>query len=375
MGVALASRDLAAIRAVQQAMVSPLDHGHVDQWRRTVARAVKPLLGADKVTVVLPVEGRYAPFSEDACVEDMARFPAVALPLDRRWSMWQRVTSLGVWSGRTVWGPWYAEYLRTPYHNEFLVPNRYLDSIGIACVAGSHGTVASPDTTAGIWMHHASLRGPRFGTRGRAMLEHLLPAWTAGIEVHRRLDQHRASFARLVDGLGVAMLVATEYGRVLHRTPTLDARLGEDPQSPRLLTEMAQMAGALAWQRRSPGVLPTAAFVREVQTSLAAYRLRASTASPELLGSGPIVMVVLERLTPALPTPELLCDRFGLTRTQAEVAIAMAGGAGYEAIADARGLSVHTVRRHAEQVRARLGARSQVDVAAIVSRAAHATSG
>jgi DNA-binding CsgD family transcriptional regulator len=50
-----------------------------------------------------------------------------------------------------------------------------------------------------------------------------------------------------------------------------------------------------------------------------------------------------------------LADRFGLSRREAAVARQLAAGRRNAEIADALGITVHTVKRHAEQVYAKLG--------------------
>ncbi len=358
----LSRADLVAIRAVQAVMLAPFRFATADDWRREIAQSLKPLLGADKVTVIVPVNGRYSAFSDETSEHERNAFPTLSLPLDQRWSMWERLTALGMWSGRRVWGPWYAEYLRTSYHNDFLVPGRFHDSIGLACNVGPGPQRPNADSTAGIWLHHDSPRGPRFGARGAEILRQLLPAWTAGAALWTQLARHRAALAALIDGIGLPIVLFSEFGVSAHHTPALCQLLAEEPDALPLMAELAQMAGALAHGRRDAWE-PDAAQ-RVIRTRRASYRARASLADAELLGPGPMVLVAVERAGPDAPSAEALVERYGLTRSQAEIAVDLVHGLGYTAIADRRGCSVHTVRRHAEQVRAKVGAHSIGEVVA-----------
>lgn len=69
-------------------------------------------------------------------------------------------------------------------------------------------------------------------------------------------------------------------------------------------------------------------------------------------------------LTAALPTVEEIRARMGLTPRQAEVARLIARDLTSAEIAGRLGISVHTVRRHAERILPRLGVRSRKGIAA-----------
>ena len=60
-------------------------------------------------------------------------------------------------------------------------------------------------------------------------------------------------------------------------------------------------------------------------------------------------MVIEDLDRRARPSVATLCDVFGLTRAEAEVAVALAGGSGAEAVASGRRVSLDTVR---SQIRA-----------------------
>lgn len=87
---------------------------------------------------------------------------------------------------------------------------------------------------------------------------------------------------------------------------------------------------------------------------LQATILRAADADPNPL----LVVVVHEVETDRPPT-----DRFGLTPREAEIAELLARRLTNREIAEALGISRHTVRHHAERVFAKLGVHSRRDVA------------
>jgi len=53
---------------------------------------------------------------------------------------------------------------------------------------------------------------------------------------------------------------------------------------------------------------------------------------------------------------------YGLTRSELEVALALAGGASLKDIAESRKVSINTVRTHAAHLRDKMGAHSQADI-------------
>jgi DNA-binding CsgD family transcriptional regulator len=79
--------------------------------------------------------------------------------------------------------------------------------------------------------------------------------------------------------------------------------------------------------------------------------------------TGRILAVWLERGAAAPPgDARALAARFGLTLREAEVALALAGGATAGDIARAAGLSVHTVRNQIKAALAKTGMRRQADL-------------
>ncbi|ACK51855.1 regulatory protein LuxR [Methylocella silvestris BL2] len=67
----------------------------------------------------------------------------------------------------------------------------------------------------------------------------------------------------------------------------------------------------------------------------------------------PLVVIVLRPLNrKAAPQADMLCEMFGFSRAEAEVAVALTGGASAEDVARGRGVSLVTVR---SQIRSILG--------------------
>lgn len=298
----LSSDDLARLECSLRVLLSPLDHAHLDDWRSAVNRNVKELLGADKATFVLPNPLVAALYSEEIDARGLEEYPLRSEPLYHRLSLWRRPIELGVCSTATVWAPCLEEYLASEYYNDFLVPLRAYDAVGLA-VALEHPTDAK--AVANLFLHHENPSRRQFGERGLALLRLLFPAFKAGVETYRQLAEHRTSLVRMIDSLGEGVLLCDATGRVLHRNGALLRVLESETDAERLLGEMQGIAFSLCrliqvparGNRHESG----GAVVREVRTATARYRLRGSMIGSDSLGAGSSVMVALERLTPNGP--------------------------------------------------------------------------
>jgi DNA-binding CsgD family transcriptional regulator len=71
---------------------------------------------------------------------------------------------------------------------------------------------------------------------------------------------------------------------------------------------------------------------------------------------------------PRYPSHTALQVRFGLTTAEAEIAQAIANGAGLQAVATARGVSIQTVRSQMKAIFRKVGVKSQVQLVSLVLR-------
>jgi DNA-binding NarL/FixJ family response regulator len=85
-------------------------------------------------------------------------------------------------------------------------------------------------------------------------------------------------------------------------------------------------------------------------------RLTGVAGEGRLAGQALLLLRDLRMARPTLPRAELLRELFGLTRAEAEVARALAGGHGTPVVAAQRGLKDTTVRSQARAILAKTGA-------------------
>jgi DNA-binding CsgD family transcriptional regulator/PAS domain-containing protein len=361
--LSISARDRTRLETASRILLSPLDHGGVDAWRLAANRQLKGLLGADMVTFLLPQADGPLAFSEEVQPQTLQQytFREPAIPGGR--SIWERQVELGVWSRASVYGHLLPEYYRSEYYNEFCIPARGYDSIGISLSIEARPRAGA---IAGLMFHHDTPRGARFGQRGLHLLRLLLPAVEAGIRAYLCLARYADDLTRTLDTLGQAILIANHTGRVLHRTPALERLLGEDPEGARILEQVQLVVRSLTTLTPPrAGDPPLSAATRDVRTRVARYRLYSSH-HLEPLTAGPLILVSVERLTPEPLPDDMLRERFGLTRAEIRVARLLGDGKTNAEIAEALVISPHTAERHTERILHKLGVRSRAAVGAVL---------
>jgi PAS domain-containing protein len=245
-----------------------------------------------------------------------------------------------------------------------------------------------------------------FGEREVRLLEALLPHIQRALELRARLsrDKETASLTRAaLDALPVSVIIVDSAlkirfanGRAQRMLATpgaalvcmrsgphggggahLAARSGDEGAALRRLVVSAVAGGAGGALQIGAGTgFPAAVLVSPTPPSLADE----TTGSP----TSKLTAMVAIRPLHERPSPsaDMLCDLFGLSRAEAEVALALGGGASADDVARRRNVSLPTVR---SQIRAILGKsesenlrdfeRSMATLAALVPGAGDAARG
>ncbi|WP_412061748.1 response regulator transcription factor [Rubrivirga sp. IMCC45206] len=359
MRLTLTSDAVARLGEATRTLLSPLAAPDVDAWRRDAMGAVCGVVGAETGTFTLPgrpcvvqvyalddgvsqVANRYL---EDVCSE---QGPAPDPVLDA----WYRVTTA---RGVEVWDMHVADHLLggrgLAWDNEFcheVLRPHGLDDTHALFVPSAPGCSM-------LAVHN--LHRPAAPGEHLALLHLLFPAFKAGLDALARFDAQRTALDVLAEPLAVFDLA----GREVHRNPALAALLAVDPGADRVCAEMGALAAGLrALGTGRPGDAAGAPVERAVATPSAAYRLRGALLGAGLFGADGAVMVSVQREgAPPLPSAEVLRERHGLTRREAEVALLLAEGLSNAALAERLFISPHTARHHTERVLDKLGLTSR----------------
>jgi DNA-binding NarL/FixJ family response regulator len=180
-------------------------------------------------------------------------------------------------------------------------------------------------------------------------------ALAAGLAALQRLHSWRSTLGQAFDELDTGMAIFGGDGRhEVARNLRWEELLEQEPARDILLdliTRQAALAAeSAAGAREDDG---------EVEVCGRCYRLVASRAAAGTLLPEAAVLVLLDRLGPALPTTQELRISFGLRGREPQVALLAAEGLSNADIAERMRLSAHTVRHYLERVLERLGLHSR----------------
>jgi DNA-binding CsgD family transcriptional regulator len=304
------------MESAAEALLTPLAHERVDDWRRTVTRTIKRALDCDGAMfslVPLFEPGADANFSEDG--------------LEFEW--WRQATP-----------PVDVVVFDEDQFAGMQAACRSNEGMGVVIVTRDRGGVQP------------------FDEKTLAMLRLLQPALAVGVEMRQRFARRRVEFYRVLDAMREGLMLVDASGRVLHETQAIARLLADEWERDRVRTAMLACARSLTEARRAYGA--------EVRTAQHRYRIRGCYAGEELAGSS-TVLVAIERVGP-VPAPDdsALKLRFGLTPREIQVTRLLAAGRRNDDVAASLQISPHTARRHTERVLAKLGASSRAAVGALL---------
>lgn len=363
MSLKLSSGEIEQLSDAMELLISPLAFVSADDWRRAVNRQIKRLVGADTAGFLLPVAEGLMLYSEEHDPAELARYPDFPPPpLVDGTPLWEHMVKAGVVTLSTSYGRDYGLYLNSEYYQEYAGAN------------GAHDTLASTVSLGGsdvrgmacLHFWHERPDGVLFGERERAILRLLLPSLRAGAEAYSLWGAERRALETMLDEMRQAVMICDPRGAPVHQTTALGQLLGRDPEAPVLRSEMLAAASLLARTRRPNadagiGTACAAPFIR-VRTTQAAYQLSAIFYGGPSAGSQRLILVTIERCTPAPRSDESLREEFGLTPAESRVARLIGEGRSNADIAQHLFISPHTARRHTERVMIKLKVRSRAEV-------------
>jgi DNA-binding CsgD family transcriptional regulator/PAS domain-containing protein len=266
---------------------------------------------------------------------------------------------------------------RTEYYNDFA--SGYGISRMMGAVISRDGQAASTIST----LRPDSLEP--FGESERRVLQAVLPHLRRAREVHYRLAVAERSNAALLDALDhmpVGVIVVQRAGRVVFSNSAASLILeqrdgltsgasgleGSTTAVTRALREMVCSAAATSAGKgtHSGGVmaLPRPSLRRSLSVMVAPLRAQSVPGLPEQSGLA-VVFVTDPEFTLQADT-EVLRQLWGLTPTEAAIAVKMASGASIPEIADQLAISGGTVRWHVKHVMAKTDTKRQSNLVRVL---------
>lgn len=321
------------------------------------------------------------------------------LPLDAVAAYREHYRTVDLWTNRAAEAVARAGYPARPHvwrsgtlvsDDEFLRSEFYADfgrRLGLRYVVG---TVIPVDgvTVMPIGLHRPGAAG-HFGAAHVRMLGHLVPHLRRAMLLGERLGPAAvgtASGLAALDALATGVVVVDAGLRLLFANRAAEALAGPDgpirfsrpalPDSAATLfgarhksesAALAALVRAVALEGSAGGAIglrdgADATVVAAVVAPLPSRLLRrADGPAGRIAGQA---LILLRDTRPQSPriAPGMLADLFGLTRAEAEVALALMGGATKEAVAARRGARVTTIRTQVRAVLAKTGASNLRDL-------------
>lgn len=365
MTLTLTPDDLVRWEAASRVLVSPLAAPSLEEWQREVCRTLRDLFCTDRSLVAFPVGADFA-FSEDlephtiTGIEHFMKAPALhgqgsEDPLVDLFFQRRHQRGIDAVNYATVNQILEGGLDRCTFHNEVLLGSGFKDCHVLFLQFQVRGTLVN--AKAGVYYEKPI--PDAVSETGLLLLQSLRPSLRAGLDALVRLDAQRAA----LDTLCEALVVFDPTGREIYRNPPLIALLQADSEPMRLEGELGLLAHslcALGFPRRQPQKAFDRAE-REVRTAHGHYTLRGTLLPPGAFGIDGAVMisVATHHSGPLFPSPEMLRERHGLTRREAEIALLLAAGFSNEEIARRLFISAHTARKHTEHVLEKLGLKSR----------------
>lgn len=375
MTVALTGQDVTRFAALQEALLSPLEYEHTEDWCLAVLRDAEALFLGDRSAMLVPFEGgRFHYLSESVDPQHLAAFqgridhtePGALRYGDRQLD---HALQLRRQKGLEVCTVPSIARLVGKQPEDFDVFYDHVKPAGLTY--GALMTIPLRTGEAFLGVSNSRLTESRFDEEAwSGLMQMVLPAFKAGVNMLVRLEANRDRLVSTVDDLVEALAVFDVEGNELCRSKQLRELLAADAQREALVQRMRRVASSFASRRATWGGDPLSgpAATEELQTEAARYVLRASYMGRGLFGLEQAVVISLERLTPSLPSLESLMESYNLTLRQAEVALLMARGLSDREIATRLEISWHTVRGHAEWVLSKLGVHSRKALALALLR-------
>lgn len=265
-----------------------------------------------------------------------------------------------------------ADALRgSEFYNDWGVPNGHGDCT--FSVLTRRGADAS-------WLSvTAEARADPFSTPQRmTVLSALVPHLQHAIALRSRLsdtDRHCEELTAAVDAASDAMAIVRDDGLLSYLNPAADAMFsggnGLYATGGTLRASVAAVDRALA-DAVSAAVgragVPTAGRVTVPRPGRRPYVVRVAPVSAT--GTPAALVIVVDPDRNPLPTVEALSRRYGLTRTEAEVARRVLDGDGLGPIARERSVSITTIRTHMKHIFEKTGTRRQAELVRLILGAA-----
>lgn len=270
------------------------------------------------------------------------------------------------------------DWVQTDFYNVLVKPysgQRY-------CV----GTLLDVDDGLGVLGFHRPHAAPDFGDMERRMLQRMAPHIRQSLRISGRLSREQDS-QRLaqaaIDTLSFGLIVVDSDCRPRLMNGMAERCLvpghgfigGRANQVLRTASTVeTQVLHRLVHRATTPGLASPGSMllhrtVPEVPLMLLVSPLIGRQATLFPIGE-PAALILVHGIEDALPTEGSLRDLFGLSATEAMLAVRLAGGTRLEDVAIERGVKISTLRTHVSAILQKTGTARQAELVRVLTRLA-----
>jgi DNA-binding NarL/FixJ family response regulator len=339
-------------------LLSPFAFETGEAWRLAAATAVEECLGGDASAFGLSCNGEALIAARPDVTAAMLKLIPTPEWLERGLTVRRRQL-------RTTAIAWHEAFdvtavRRTPFYNDVARPQGLLAPLLMVSDVGEPGI----PTTLSV-MFNDEQAADRHAHRRMQILHLLSPSFNAGVETYFGFQQNRLAARGLAEDAAIGV-VLFDPRKLPARENEFFQRLMEcEPQRDRVRAEIARAVRGIFRSTAFDGMTVEQHRTHsELQTATARYRIAAhffhDQSSPGLM----LAIALVERIDKRPLDARELVAMFSLTRREIEIAELMRRGLSSPQIASELRLSIHTVRRHVEQVMLKLDVHTRAAAAA-----------
>jgi DNA-binding CsgD family transcriptional regulator len=356
----LSEAELRRIRDLQELLTTPPDPTEAGEWTEALHEGVARLFGTERSLLVLPLGRRgevlvdaahMAPETElgfrRAVVGTATEINEYMDPMLNRAMMGLALAGVQVWNRPVAEGVTGIRLADMPrLYPDLIEPGRLQELAGM--------TQPLPEGQALFHVFADPAGGARLGGDVLRVFRLLLPAFRVTAQAFAG-DAPARGLRAVLDSVRDAAALYRN-GVEVYRNRSLRRLLGAATERDELVAAMRWMARRFTTALGRCAPMPAGALeAQAVDTTRGRYRLTATRVDGGSDGIPLTVLVVAHPAAPRLPEVDALCERYGFTPRQAEVARLLARGLTNRAIAERLGISEHTARHHAQRVLEKVG--------------------
>ena len=352
MGVYLSTKKIAQLQAVTALLLSPFASENGDEWRRSVCAAIEPIVESRGSVFGLSLPGEtFLVGGADEVAAMQSFMPPTGWLRDRYTRALLRGHNVVDW--RDVYEP--AMVRKTDFYNEVVAPN--LLYAPLMLTANVHG---SPLGAAVFNYYESESRADASADERKQLLRLLTIPFQAAINAYVAIRRQRDTLIAFGELSHLPLALFDMRGHAVHQSQALEQLLAVDPEAVRISVEAARMATNLSvgMSMRNPLAHLDHPIKSRLTTHRGSYGLSAISFG-DGFGSGTIIGVMIEDLSPARFDAQRLVSEYHLTKRELQTAALLERRMSAKEIASTLGVSVNTARRHTEHVLSKLGVHSK----------------